>query len=157
MIRRARRFGVRVPQVFGVDRDEKRIVLEKLDGPILKDVLNGKANLDDLCKQIGRQVAKLHRAGMAHGDLTTSNMVLVKGVVYLIDFGLARPARGVEDAAVDLHLLEEALTSAHNRIASECFQKVLKAYEETLGVGQSQKIFARLEQIRKRGRYSKRG
>ena len=34
-----------------------------------------------ICKQIGRDIAKLHNANIIHGDLTTSNMILVeKGV-----------------------------------------------------------------------------
>ncbi len=69
-----------------------------------------------LCREIGRQVGRLHEAGgIVHGgDLTTSNMILRDGRVYLIDFGLADfdatlEARG----GVDLHLLKRAMESTH--------------------------------------------
>jgi len=35
--------------------------------------------LDDVATQIGTAIAKLHDGGLAHGDLTTSNMLVRSG------------------------------------------------------------------------------
>lgn len=60
-------------------------------------------------------MAKLHDGGLVHGDLTTSNMLLRDGdgQLVLIDFGLAFNSTLAEDKAVDLYVLERAITSAH--------------------------------------------
>lgn len=59
------------------------LTLEYIEGISVKDVLlkfgaNGIAEewLDDVAAQIGEAIAKLHDGGLAHGDLTTSNMVV---------------------------------------------------------------------------------
>ena len=75
------------------------------------------AALRALAVKIGHAVAKLHDGGMVHGDLTTSNMIErdSDGVLVLIDFGLAVNATLAEDKAVDLYVLERAITSAHSQ------------------------------------------
>jgi len=164
LLARARRAGVNVPRVIDIDRAEKRITLEELKGPLVREALLAMARDDDddnddaegmnrVCRGIGEQVGKLHKAGIVHGDLTTSNMVLVEDAVFLIDFGLASPSRGIEEKAVDLHLLEEALTSVHHLVSDACFAKVTEAYVETVGSSAGREILSRLEHIRKRGRY----
>lgn len=76
----------------------------------------------------------MHNAQCIHGDLTTSNMLLKLKIplsaesncslnaadyfvntfiVYLIDFGLSYASSSAEDFAVDLHVLEKAIGSAH--------------------------------------------
>lgn len=55
----------------------------------------------------------MHTAGIIHGDLTSSNVLVAENVVYLIDFGLGQLKSTIEDKAVDLLVLEKALTSAH--------------------------------------------
>ena len=54
---------------------------------------------------------------MIHGDLTTSNMIVREAdeALVLIDFGLATVATLPEDKAVDLYVLERAITSAHSQ------------------------------------------
>lgn len=110
---------------------------------------------------IGSEIAKIHKADIVHGDLTTSNMMVrhptsPKGLqlvrtadvasyqhkhthsVYmeilqvLIDFGLAYTSTLAEDKAVDLYVLERAFASTHP--ASEpLFKSILNAYAETMG------------------------
>jgi len=159
LLAQAKRSGVNVPRVIETDKEAKRITLEELKGPVVREVLlaaardDDQSGISDVCREMGEQLGRLHRAGIVHGDLTTSNMILLDGKVYLIDFGLASPARGIEEKAVDLHLLEEALTSVHHSIAGECFAKVMDAYTETVGALVGRDVLARLEQIRGRGRY----
>jgi Kae1-associated kinase Bud32 len=103
--------------------------------------------------QIGESIAKLHKNEIIHGDLTTSNMILLKDNVYFIDFGLGYISRKIEDKAVDLHLLKQALEAKHFNHWKELFEEILKIYEKTLGPSEAKKVFERIKSIEKRGRY----
>ena len=65
-------------------------------------------------QQLGIQVAKMHSAGVIHGDLTSSNVMVSADKVFLIDFGLSQMKGNIEDKAVDLYVLEKALSSSHS-------------------------------------------
>ncbi|KAI9926114.1 hypothetical protein ASPWEDRAFT_169980 [Aspergillus wentii DTO 134E9] len=120
----------------------------------------------DLMKRIGRVVGGLHKAGVVHGDLTTSNLMLRPGVgdaqlgsddaspsmegdVVLIDFGLAGQSNQDEDRAVDLYVLERAIGSTHPK-TERFLEEILQGYREAYkGAGSTLK---RLEDVRLRGR-----
>jgi len=132
-----------VPEVsFG---DDDKIIMEKLDGPQVKDVLDAR-----LAKIIGRQLGVLHKNNIIHGDLTTSNMIVVGDEVFFIDFGLSVTSLKDEDKAVDIHLFKQALESKHHALAQEAFVAFVKGYKETYP---KESIFARLEQVEARGRH----
>ena len=57
--------------------DNYQIIIEYISGKRLSDNLE-KLNYQTICKQIGKNIAKLHDSGIIHGDLTTSNMILVE-------------------------------------------------------------------------------
>src|SRR3989344_5737828 len=108
-----------VPKIIKADESSKEIVMQFIEGKKLSDWL-GKLNIEkakNICRQIGESAAKLHDAGIIHGDLTTSNMILEEnsGKLYFIDFGLGFNSDRVEDKAVDLHLLRQALEAKHFR------------------------------------------
>lgn len=149
----ARRNRVDVPNVFGIN--EFVLETEFIDGKTVRDILDklSPAELKDVCRKIGENIAKLHNAGMIHGDLTTSNMILKDNIVYFIDFGLGEFSNKIEDKAIDIHLLKEALISKHNRLWKMCFDVIIYVYKEHMK--DSEKVLARLEQIEKRGRYTK--
>lgn len=151
----AKRAGVPTPLVYEVDRVGMRIVMEFVRGQQVKLVLEElrpKAR-QNLCRLIGRQVARLHRAGIVHGDLTTSNMILNDdGEVYFVDFGLGEYNPSVEARGVDLHLLRRALQSIHFRITDEAYRAVLSGYQREFGRG-ADKVIKRAEEIERRGRY----
>ncbi len=69
--------------------------------------------------------------------------------VYLIDFGLGFHSRKIEDKAVDLHLLQQALNAKHFKIAEQCFEIILKNYKSN----QYELIIPRIKIIEQRGRY----
>lgn len=132
--------GVPVPSLLFVDTVTYSIYMEHINPsislktfliscPVLPDVL-----FNDLASQIGKNIALMHNAQCIHGDLTTSNMLLKPKIplsaetestltisdylanpciVYLIDFGLSYASSTAEDLAVDLHVLEKAIGSAH--------------------------------------------
>jgi len=155
LINEARRNGVNVPLILEKDLNKMELVMEFLDGPVLRDELPKlpKARQKEVCITIGKMIGELHKAGIIHGDLTTSNMILHNKMVYFIDFGLGFFSKNVEDKAVDLHLIKEALIAKHNKIWKSCFNNILKGYKSILG-SKTKKIIERLNAVEKRGRYS---
>ncbi|KAM0281578.1 hypothetical protein ACHAQH_003447 [Verticillium albo-atrum] len=125
--------------------------------------------LKSLMRRVGAAVGKLHKSGVIHGDLTTSNMMLrpaqsaaadgvegdensaLEGDVVLIDFGLAYQNSMDEDRAVDLYVLERAYGSTHPR-AESLFPELLEGYKEVLPAKQSVLVLRKLEDVRMRGR-----
>ncbi|KAH9934870.1 uncharacterized protein B0H18DRAFT_902524 [Fomitopsis serialis] len=179
------RHAVNVPSIRMVDAAEGVLGLEWIEGKSVRFLLGGGAegedeyteeddseeepqeteedplkefgvSQDDVMRMIGAQIAKMHRADIVHGDLTTSNMILrhpssTKGLqLVLIDFGLAFTSTLAEDKAVDLYVLERAFSSTHP--ASELlFTSVLKAYQESMGK-EWLPVSKRLDDVRLRGR-----
>ncbi|MFH1821428.1 MAG: Kae1-associated kinase Bud32 [Methanobacteriota archaeon] len=155
MLSDAKRAGVPTPIVYEVDKIGMRIVMEFVDGKQVKLVLDnlGPSERKKLCRTIGRQVARLHRAGMVHGDLTTSNMIVKPdGRVYFVDFGLGEYNPSVEARGVDLHLLKRALQSTHFRIAEQAYSSSLSGYRQEFGE-KADEVIERAKDIERRGRY----
>ena len=66
-----------VPKVIKIDEKSNEIVIEYLNGKKLSETLDNLDNNLQICHKIGENIAKLHDAGIIHGDLTTSNMIYV--------------------------------------------------------------------------------
>jgi Kae1-associated kinase Bud32 len=139
-----------VPKLIKVDEKNKEIDMEFLDGKKLSDNLDNLSNAEEVCIQIGNNIAKLHDADIIHGDLTTSNMIYLDNKVYFIDFGLGFESSKIEDKAVDLHLIKQALEAKHFKHYERFFQAVLKGYAISL---HSKETLKRLLAVEKRGRY----
>ncbi len=150
--------------------------IQHIAGKKLSDNLE-KLNYNSICRQIGSSLAKLHDAGIIHGDLTTSNLIYVpksqhihkkpfhdnynnsknkqlktiqEGKVYFIDFGLGFHSNRIEDKAVDLHLIKEALEAKHSKIYEKAFKAILEGYKSSK---EYNKTIKQLEKVEKRGRY----
>ena len=108
------------------------------------------AKQKQICRQIGKAILKLHEQDIIHGDLTTSNMILQKNKVFFIDFGLGFISRKIEDKAVDLHLLKQALEAKHFKHWEVLIKEVFREYKKYTD---SKKVFERLKAVEKRGRY----
>ena len=126
------------------------IDMEFIEGKKLSEYLDSIPNNIEICKIIGKQIAKLHDNNIIHGDLTTSNMILKDNLVYFIDFGLGFISSKIEDKAVDLHLIKEALEARHFSISHDCFNAILEGYKSSLNYSQ---VLARLKKVEQRGRY----
>ncbi len=178
---------MRVPGVYALDEREGWVVMEWVEGLVVRIVVNdflgvkgevdasagvdvdvdANGELKDLMERIGRVVGKMHAAGIVHGDLTTSNLILrplphapgttmgtakgspLEGEIVLIDFGLASMMAQDEDRAVDLYVLERAFGSTHPR-AEGLFKVVLDAYGRSWKGGSA--VLKKLEDVRMRGR-----
>ena len=102
-------------------------------------------------QKFGALVGRIHSADIVHGDLTTSNVIDVKGELHLIDFGLSEFATKVEQKSVDLEVLRRALESRHPDVAQEAYDAVIESYLETYPRGKE--VVARLTgTVQKRGR-----
>jgi tRNA A-37 threonylcarbamoyl transferase component Bud32 len=77
---RARRLGVPTPILLLLDVPSACLVMERVEGPTAKAWLAaggaGGPFAEAVAAHAGAALARLHAAGFAHGDLTTSNMVL---------------------------------------------------------------------------------
>ncbi|MEM2673925.1 MAG: KEOPS complex kinase/ATPase Bud32, partial [Candidatus Bathyarchaeia archaeon] len=78
MIHKAKEAGVPTPIIFMVDLEEATIIMEFVEGKQIKQILNDLSSEErrKLCHQIGMLIGRLHKNGIIHGDLTTSNMIL---------------------------------------------------------------------------------
>jgi TP53 regulating kinase-like protein len=142
-------FGINVPKIFVVEKFNLEI--EYLKGDRLSDALNG-YDLEKklvVMKLFGEQVAKLHKNDLIHGDLTTSNVIFSEDKVFIIDFGLGFVSKKIEDKAVDLHLIKQALEAKHFKNLEKLFESFLRGYK----FDESVMVVKRLDIVGKRGRY----
>ncbi|MGB1697065.1 MAG: KEOPS complex kinase/ATPase Bud32 [Thermoplasmatota archaeon] len=150
----ARRAGVQVPVLYDVDRENGDITLEPIRGKALRDQLLHDDDQTAALRfhHLGEEVAKLHDAGLTHGDLTTSNILVPEPrdptSAVFIDFGLGQFTQQEEDQAVDVHLLEEALEATDARV-TDLMAAFLKGYHPAKRNG----ILRRFEAMKERGRY----
>lgn len=153
LIRDARLSGLRTPIIYDVDLTECSITMEDIRGITVKKYLD--EHPEDavrVCQEIGRDVAKLHNAHLSHGDLTTSNMILLPdGTICFIDFSMGNSMVELEDIGVDMRLLERAFNSAHPKLTA-AYAELIKAYcqEKT----DAQQVLDKVQEIKDRGRYT---
>ncbi len=155
LIIEARRAGISVPIIYDVDLTEMKITMQYVDGEKLKDCLDGmdEKKQKDICKKIGKSIALLHKNGIAHGDITTSNLIVDGNKIYFIDFGLGEKSSEVEKQGVDLHLLRGAFKAAHKN--EKLFQWVFDGYKKNFEG--ADEIRRKVDEISGRGRYTVRG
>ena len=135
------------PKLISSDGKEK-IVMEKINGEKLREVLDKKP---ELARRICEIVAELHNHNIIHGDLTTSNMILnEKDEIIFIDFGLSVHSDKIEDKAVDIHLFKQALDSKHFKVYDEALKYFHEGYRKA---NQYDEIMQRLKEVELRGRY----
>lgn len=156
-----------------VNRWEKWVKYQELNGGggIGDEIKRAEAEICAFLRKVGRVVGSLHKAGVIHGDLTTSNLMLKKdtgytpitdastsaapekpdlnGEIVLIDFGLASQSVQNEDRAVDLYVLERAFGSSHPRTEA-FFEEIIKGYETSFKGAST--VLTVLKKVRMRGR-----
>jgi len=148
----ARDAGVRTPCIYDIDLTKSSITMEYIQGPSVKSYLDEHPECaDDICRKIGRAVAKIHSAGICHGDLTTSNMILSDGEICLLDFSMGSSNADLEDIGVDLRLLERAFSSAHVGLESS-FDVLMEEYYSN--VDNAKQVKRKLVDIKNRARYT---
>ena len=152
MLSQVKSFGIPSPLVYFVNLEKSMIVMQEIPGKPVHDLPESK--IITICKQIGKLVGLLHKNGVMHGDLTTSNFILFKNIIYMIDFGLSQNTIKPEDHAVDLRLIKEILNSAHAKIMESSWKNFLIGYKSVVGVPYQTKIVKLVSEIESRGRYA---
>ena len=152
MISQVKKFGIPTPLVYFVNLEKTSILMQEIPGTPVHDLSESK--IISLSKEIGKLVGLLHKNGVMHGDLTTSNFILFKNIIYMIDFGLSQNTIKPEDHAVDLRLIKEILNSAHAKIMQSCWKNFLAGYKSVVGVTCQTKIVKLVSDIESRGRYA---
>ncbi len=140
----ARRAGIPTPVVYDVRHYS--LVMELIEGLPMKDVIT-----PELSKAVGILIGRLHRAGLIHGDLTTSNMILKGDVIYMIDFGLSFWDGTLEARGVDVHVYYQTLISSH-----ENHEALMEAFAEGYRASfpeAAEDVLRRVKEIEYRGRY----
>ncbi len=155
IIRDARSAGVKVPYLYYVSPSESLIVMQFIGGPRLKAQLQSRGNDREMAEEFGKAVGLLHRAGIMHGDLTTSNVIVADDGIHLIDFGLATHSLRVEDHAVDLRLIKETLVGAHSEVSAAVMNSFLRGYGGVVGEKRLKQVTRKLTEIERRGRYAR--
>jgi len=152
IISQVKSFGISTPLIYFLDINKCSILMQYIDGKLVRD-MNEKI-IEKTCFEIGKIVGILHKNGIMHGDLTTSNFILSKKKLILIDFGLANRTEKPDDHAIDLRLFKEILNSAHANILNKSWSNFLKGYSKSVGEKYSKKIIKLVAVIESRGRYA---
>ena len=152
IISQVKSFGISTPLIYFLDINKCSILMQYIDGKLVRD-MNEKI-IEKTCFEIGKIVGILHKNGIMHGDLTTSNFILTKKQLVLIDFGLANRTEKPDDHAIDLRLFKEIVNSAHANILKKSWNNFLKGYSKSVGEKYSKKIIKLVAVIESRGRYA---
>jgi TP53 regulating kinase-like protein len=152
IISQVKSFGISTPLIYFMDTNKCSILMQYIDGKIIRDMEN--SNIVKICSDIGRIVGIMHKNGIMHGDLTTSNFIVDKKKLFLIDFGLASRTEKPDDHAIDLRLFKEILNSAHAKVMEKSWKNFQKGYSKAVGLKYSKKILNLVAVIESRGRYA---
>lgn len=146
LIHAARRGGVPTPVMSDITGDT--IIMEQVQGTLLTNDLSEKN-----VREAGRMVGLLHAAGIMHGDLTTSNLIVrgSDGKCVLIDFGLALVTQEIEQRGVDIHVLFQTIESTAPGRSDSLKAAFIEGYGETFP--SAGEVVAREHEIELRGRY----
>ena len=153
----ARRAGVPTPLVYDVDLATATLTLQHVGDRDLAAALNERST-----EAVGRHLARLHGAGVVHGDPTTRNVRVALGgegaeaderagappETYLIDFGLGYHTGHVEDHAMDLHVFEGSV-----RATAADPGPLVAAFEAGYAAVGDGDVLDRLRDVADRGRY----
>lgn len=151
ILKKAKELKISVPEIL--KQEEFALEMEFINGDRLSEKLNSYEEKKQfiVLKKIGKEVAKLHQNDIIHGDLTTSNTLLKDEEIFIIDFGLGFISKRVEDKAVDLHLIKQALEAKHFQNYEKLFENFLEAYQKEYK--EAKEVLERLKKVEARGRY----
>lgn len=161
--------GLPVPAIWDVDLDNGRIVMEKIDGkPLIEVLRDDSMTTEQIQKALfntGIAVRMLHRLAVTHGDLSTNNILIDNDCnAALIDFGLSAVEYEVERFGIDLHVMDEILGASHPNVdnAIDVFLEGYRMCDDNLGPTEelsggkppaAKEVLKRLDDVRSRVRY----
>lgn len=124
--------------------------MEFIDGENLEK------NMDiETAKELGKKIGLLHSNNIIHGDLTTSNILVINKnnikTLCIIDFGLSYISSDIESKGVDIHILFQTLESTNSKTSHQFINNFIDEYSKYCK--DYKKILQRVDDIKKRGRY----
>ena len=144
------------PALFDLDLEGGWMLLARIDGRPLYEMLNDTPVDDASMANVGALIRRLHELDISHGDMTTHNILVdVVGSLSFIDFGLARISPELEHLGLDLQVLNECLTASHSEHEG-AVQSMVDGYlaaDAAGGVASATEVVARFDAIRGRVRY----
>ena len=154
ILHRAKMAGVPTPLVYMIDLDNATIVMEYIDGVKIRDVVGHLEKVEryEIFRRIGEYSGLLHKEGIIHGDLTTSNIIKLGQRIVFIDFGLSEISFEVEKRGVDLNLMNRMLTSTHYVYQEDLLEAFMEGYRSSMGE-EAGEALERMEEVAMRGRY----
>ena len=152
IISQVKSFGISTPLIYFMDINKCSILMQYIDGKIVRDLKGN--DIVKVCSEIGKIVGTMHKHGIMHGDLTTSNFLVNKKKLFLIDFGLASRTEKPDDHAVDLRLFKEILNSAHAKVMENSWKNFQNGYSKAVGPKYCKKVLDLVAVIESRGRYA---
>ncbi len=138
----ANSFGIRSPSLLAVGK--YTIIMSKISGERMSSLKKPSMRI---FYKLGMLLAKLHDVGIAHGDFTPANIIISKGLPYVIDFGLAEITGSIEEKAIDLLLMKRS-------IGARQYAAMERAYAAAYTPAKA--VIKRLAAIERRGRYQTR-
>ncbi|MCD6563276.1 MAG: Kae1-associated kinase Bud32 [Thermoproteales archaeon] len=150
-----KKIGIPVPSVLYIDDEQFIILMEYIDGIVLRDI-NISINLStvkEMLTEIGEYIGIMHKNNIIHGDLTLANIILKEGSIFFIDFGLSEFSNEIEKQGVDLHIFMRALESMWPSYSSDLTRKIFEGYANIRGQKTAKRIKDKIIEIRRRGRY----
>ena len=181
----ARRAGVATPLVYDVDVPAATLTLQYVGDRDLAADVNGRRDASRSADEpeeagragghdggdsgnggdrtvravraVGSHLARLHDAGIVHGDPTTRNVRVGEAgptadrsvdPTFLIDFGLGYHTGHVEDHAMDLHVFEGSLAAT-----AAAPDPLVAAFETGYREAGDETVLDRLREVQERGRY----
>ncbi|PXF18921.1 MAG: Kae1-associated kinase Bud32 [Methanobacteriota archaeon] len=156
LLERAAGAGLPVPALYVVDPAAATLVMARLPGETLERALRASDGARWL-PQLGELLARIHAAGIVHGDPTTSNFIAAgdgdepgaNAGLAVIDFGLGAATDDDEQRATDLRVMLESLEAHHPELAAR--EPLLAAYGAWDGAAG---VLERLVALEQRGRYN---
>ncbi|ERH09557.1 MAG: O-sialoglycoprotein endopeptidase [halophilic archaeon J07HX64] len=149
----ARRAGVPAPLIHDIDLERTQLSVQTVGDCELRAAVTAPR-----VQQVARYLARLHGAGLVHGDPTTRNIRVRTDVsdptgvdepaVFLIDLGLGYHSEDPEDHAMDLQVFRQSLTGTE-AAAEQFVRGAEEAYRETGDPA----VLECLRDIESRGRY----
>lgn len=156
LLTEVRKLGILTPTIYHVDEKEFKIIMEFIDGVMLKDCLDTVSHEEvrKICFDLGKIIGKLHAHDIVHGDLTTSNIILKDGQLYIIDLSLGNSTKRIENKGVDMKLILETLKSTHFKILDIAWKSILDGYKNEYSKAET--VLEQLKKIEQRVRYANR-
>lgn len=151
IILKGREIGLPFPNVYDVDSRNFTTTYQRIGGGTLRNFMKEKESVGATMEILGNYVGKMHSAGITHGDLTVSNILVTeRGDPFFIDTSMGKADSEIEDMAVDIYLFDESLKAASSTPAQE-MSAFMKGYQN--GFLRFNDVFTTVGELERRRRY----